>query len=627
MKKFLCLLTCLVLVSACGSDKSASISSDEGGGSFVAQTDSVVPKADSVVSQMGKGKYREGELLVKFKSGVTASSSLRVHDAMGASAVKRYTAVPNLELVKLPQGLSIENAVVQYMSDPNVEYAEPNYLRKISSVIPNDTYFSNQWALLNKGQYAFGTAGADMMATDAWDLTVGSPNVIVAVIDTGLDYNHNDLAANVWRNQQECNGIQGQDDDGNGFIDDCLGWDFTTCVQFSDNGSCVSSKSRDNDPFDDNGHGTHVSGIIGAVGNNGNGISGVMWKANIMTLKALNANGHGLTSDIIDAVGYVVTVKNMGENIKAINASFGGGGFSFAEREIITAANTAGIIFVAAAGNGDSDGIGGNNDDSPHYPSSYDVPNIVSVAATDQDDIRVPFSNYGLNSVDVAAPGVYIFSTVPSWWNTFQGYGYLEFFAGTSMAAPHVTGLAGLLGSYYDGVQNTLFSHLQLHGTILRYVDKKPTLDGWIKSGGRINAYLALSSLLIPANLTAETAKGPLRVSLVWEDRATGEDGYKVERRSGGGDFAEIQTLPAGSSTFTDTSVSPHATYTYRVKAFNNIAESLRSNEVSVTVPGRRHSGGGGCSIGAPQNSVTAVADLIVMLIPFMLIAMLRRRK
>ena len=616
MKKLSYLLM-ILLLAACGSEKTASISSDT-----LKDTSSAKITAQSIISQMEKGKYRDGELLVKFKSGVVKTSSLKLHQTIRASVAKSFKIVPNLDLVKLPKGLSVKDAIIQYMSDPNVEYAEPNYIIRASS-IPNDTYFGNQWALKNTGTYASGTADADIDAPEAWDITTGNSGIIIAVIDTGIDYDHSDLVGNIWTNSGEADCLNGLDDDVNGYADDCKGWDFSTCVESDEDGLCITPKLEDNDPMDEYGHGTHVAGIIGAVGNNGAGVSGVMWRVKLMPLKVLDSTGWGSNGELIAGIQYAVD-----NGAKVMNVSLGGYDFSNFVYEAIETANSAGVLFVASAGNGGIDRIGDNNDLTPHYPSSYNLPNIISVAATDQNDTRVSFSNYGLTSVHVAAPGVYVLSTIPQ--GLFSDFSDKEFFAGTSMAAPHVSGLAGLLYSYYDGVHNTQFDNYQIRIAILWSVDVLPTLSGWIQTGGRINAYNALSFLRIPTNLTA-TAASTTRISLSWSDNASCEKGYKVERKISGGSWTVLpDTLPNGSSSFTDSGLTPNTTYTYRVKAYNDIAESFSSNEASATTlltdPPANHESGG-CSIGARQNIPTAIADLAVMLMPLLIIAIMRRRR
>jgi subtilisin family serine protease len=620
MKKLFYLLMILFL-TACGSEKSANISSDTS-----KDTSSVKITAQSIISQMEKGKYRDGELLVKFKSGVVKTSSLKLHQTIRAFVAKSFKIVPNLDLVKLPKGLSVKDAVMQYMSDPNVEYAEPNYIRHIMSTIPNDTYFGNQWALHNTGTYAGGTTGADINAPEAWDITTGNSGIIIAVLDTGIDYNHSDLVGNMWINSSDSiqDYLNPVDNDSNGFQDDYRGWNFV--ADLNNDGDCRDASeviTMCSDPMDDNGHGTHVAGTIGAVGNNGAGISGVMWNVKLMPLKICDANGSCDTADEISAIDYVILMKNRGANIKIINASFGGYAYTTSEYRAIERANAAGVLFVAAAGN---DGY--NNDLTPSYPASYNLPNIISVAATDQNDRRVSFSNYGLTSVHVAAPGVYILSTVPQ--NLYSDNSDKEFYDGTSMAAPHVSGLAGLLYSYYDGVYNTLFDYSQVRATILRSVDPLPTLSGWIQTGGRINAFKAVSFLRIPTNLTA-TAASTTKISLSWSDNASCEDGYKIERKISGGVWTALPvTSPKDSSSFTDSGLTPDTTYTYRVKAYNDLAESFPSTEESAKTlltepPANRESGG--CSIGARQNTPTAIADLAVMLMPLLIMAIMRRRR
>jgi len=699
MRKYLYLMICLFL-AACGSQSSTNISSDTSGSSG-----SIKLSTQSILAEMEKGgQYKDGELLVKFKSGVKAASSAAVHQAAGATVIRKYTAIQNLEQVKLPQGLLVKDAVMQYMSSPGVEYAEPNYIRKLDTIIPNDTYFANQWSFLNTGQYAYGIAGADIKMAAGWDVTIGSGDITIAVLDTGIDYSHNDLVWNIWRDLGETSCTDAIDNDGNGYVDDCIGWNFV------DNNS---------DSMDDNGHGTHVAGVIGAKGNNSTGIAGVMWLTNMMALKVCDANGFCDVGAEIAAIDYAINMKdNHGVNVRAMNASFGGGDFSASEYQALARANTAGILFVAAAGNGGGDGVGDNNDVAPHYPSSYDLPNIIAVAATDQDDRRVSFSNFGPTSVDVAAPGTYIFSTVPNWWTMYYGYGHLEMFDGTSMSTPHVTGLAGLLSAYYGH-----FTHGQIRTMILRYVDVLPTLNGWILTGGRINADRALKSLWATYDLSA-TPVSALQMDLAWTDRATDEIGYRIyigtdgisylqiatvgvngsfysdagltdgtryyyrvrafndigesplqqgtqvsqvtpinpptnlrvvttssaqiqlawsdnssteqnyliERRTYNSDFVQIDQVGQNVSTYTNSGLSPATSYWYRVRAHNPVAGySAYSNEISGTTltsggTTKKHGGGGGCSVGGPQNTPTAFADLLILLMPAIVLALIRRR-
>ena len=701
MKKLFYLLLAFILVS-CGSEKTTNIFLDTSNENSK-EISSIKITPQSIISKMEKGKYKEGELLVKFKSGVIATSSLKIHQAVGASVTKRFNIIPDLEHVKLPKGLSVKDAIMQYMSDPNVEYAEPNYIIRVSDRIPNDAYFGKQWALLNTGQFANGTPGADISVPKAWDISTGNKDIIIAVIDSGIDYNHPDLVGNIWTNLGETNCSDGIDDDGNHYVDDCKGWNFV---------------GNNNDPMDDNEHGTHVAGIIGAVGNNSIGVAGVMWNVKLMPLKIIGADGTGDVAKETAAIEYVVLMKNRGVNIKAINASFSrSGDFSIPEQQALASANTAGLLFITAAGNGGGpfcdDGNANNNDLSPCYPASYNLPNIISVAATDRNDRLASFSNFGSSSVHVAAPGVFILSTVPT---SILLNGY-DFLYGTSMSTAYVSGLAGLLWSYY-----TYFTPSQIRGVIMRYVDEKSTLESWIYSKGRINAYKAMSSLWTPENLAA-TSISPSQINLSWSDKATGEDGYKIERKIAGGSYSLLTTLPKGSeshqdnndlidgtkyyyrvlayntipadsksaeisattslspptgltataissaevkltwednsksedgykiersisgddyvlirelsgqnvTTFNDSGLNPSTTYSYRIMAFNSVApDSSPSNEASVTpssTAGESNGGGGGCSIGARQNTPTAMADLAVLLIPLIFIAILRRRR
>ncbi|HWR57967.1 MAG TPA: S8 family serine peptidase [Thermodesulfovibrionales bacterium] len=630
MKNRVLYLFMVLLIASCGSDKTSGISSD-------VSKASVSPKAtvQSILSNMEKGTYKQGELLVKFRSGVSSASSLRTSQALGAKTIKKYSVVPNLEHVKLPDGVSVRDAVAKYMSDPNVEYAEPNYIR-CAAVESGDPFFLNrqQWALYNTGQFAGGTPGADIRAPLAWDITagnIGANSVKIAILDSGIDYNHPDLVNNIWTNPNEsCS--DGIDHDSNGLVNDCRGWNFV---------------DNNNNPLDDLGHGTHLAGIIGASPNNGVGMTGVMWHVQMIPLKIFNVNSvvtesciSAFASDEIAAIQYAIA-----HGAKVINASFRSEGFCQSEFNAISAANAAGVLFVAAAGNGGVDSMGINTDVDPQYPASYNLPNIISVAATDQNDRLASFSNFGLNSVHVAAPGVYIVSTVPyggiaasfSSLCTGSGFAGYDFCSGTSMAAPHVSALAGLLFGYYPNLNLQ-----QVRQTIFKYVDRENerpnlhTLTDKIQSRGRINAYRALASLLLPSNLVA-TALSTTQVSLSWTDNAIGETGYKVERKGpGDADFVLIAGLPAGSTSHTDSGLSASTTYSYRVRVTNLApADSPHSNLASVTTPASNTpppveplgGGGGGCSIGARQNTPTALADLGILLLPLLLMALTRRRK
>jgi subtilisin family serine protease len=586
MKKLLYLLTSLILLTVCVTDEPVSASSVSGDN---ARSEKV--SAEAVLSHMAEGRFVQGELLVKIKSSAGKASIASAHRAKGATVLQNYLS-GRVERVKLAEGTTVQDAILEYMSHPDVEYAEPNYIRNsnaVSPVIPNDIYFGNQWSLLNKGEYAYGTAGADMKAAEAWNVMSGSSNVVVAVMDTGIDYHHSDLSGNIWLNLSECNGIANVDDDGNGFIDDCRGFDFTTCEEFDESGSCISGqgKSQDADPMDDCGHGTHVAGIIGAVGHNATGITGVMWDVSLMNLKVLNSYGQGSVGDIVDAIEYVVAMRNRGVNVRVINASWGGTEASFIEKDAIQelqesvgSTGSAGVLFVAAAGNGNSDDLGTNNDLDPYYPASYSFEpgkdNMISVAATDQDDRRTNFSNYGLSSVDVAAPGHYILSTIPG--NSFADK---YFNTGTSMAAPHVSGLAGLLASYYHS-----FEGIRIRDMLLHYVDRLPTLEGWIGTGGRINAFRSMSSLWLPENFRAKV-KSSSKVVLTWKNRATDMSGHEIERRTGEQPYTLMFVLGPNVKRQKDTGLIEGTKYDYRIRAFNGFGKSSDhpGNEVSVVTP------------------------------------------
>ena len=366
-------------------------------------------------------------------------------------------------MVDLPRDLSVTEAVRAYEDSPDVAYAEPNF-KLHPTAAPNDPNYRDLWGLNNTGQTG-GTTDADADAPEAWDTTTGSPDTLVGVIDEGIDVNHPDLRDNIWTNPGEIAG-NGKDDDGNRYVDDVNGYDF------ANNDASV----YDPDPISGKGdeHGTHVAGTIAAVGNNGIGVAGVNWDAQVASLKFLGPD-FGYTSDAIEAINYAVA-----EGMDISNNSWGGGGRSQALEDAIRRADNAGHIFIAAAGNGGKDGAGDDNDATPHYPSSYVVPNVVAVAATDDTDRLASFSNFGATTVDLAAPGVGILSTLPG--NRYGRY------SGTSMATPHVAGVAALLKS-----QNPTYSDEEMKDQILRYAEPKNSLQGKTVTGGRLNADAALT--------------------------------------------------------------------------------------------------------------------------------------
>jgi len=343
---------------------------------------------------------KQGELLVKYNADTRKSASMRYQKNLGITTIKQFKTSKG-RVIKLPVSMSVEHALDILKNDPDVEWAEPNYLRH-AFANPDDAFFDEAWGLNNTGQVINGTSGtndADIDATEAWEITTGNTSIIIAVIDSGIDYNHPDLRDNIWINEVELNGVDGEDDDNNGYIDDVRGWNFA-----DDN----------NNPMDSNSHGTHVAGIIGAEGNNATGISGVCRNIKIMPLKFLDSLGVGLVSDEVDAIQYAI---DNGAHI--INASFGDPGYSNPEQDAIGEAQYAGVLFISAAGN-----EGKLIDSYPIYPAAYTLDNIISVTASNQNDQLPYWANYGRVGVDVAAPGVNIYSTVPGritvWEDNFE---------------------------------------------------------------------------------------------------------------------------------------------------------------------------------------------------------------
>jgi subtilisin family serine protease len=417
-----------------------------------------------------KDRGSEPELLIRLKAGVTLPDFKKVAGRFNDDIDDKYEHINNLIALDDLDDADPAELVRQYtnMSDL-VLYAEANNRIELDPVGdispvkapttplkgPNDPMFSEQWALSNEGQDG-GKAKADISALKAWASTKGSGDVVVAVLDTGVDYGHTDLVENIWFRPEN---IPAYKDDELGIIDDKKGY---------------NADANSGDPMDDNGHGTHCAGIIGAEGDNDEGIAGVNWKVKIMPLKFLGKGGFGSTQNAIEAINYAIDRKKAGVNIRVINASWGSTLKSKALGDAIRAAGEQGILFVAAAGNSSTD-----NDRKPHYPSNYDLPNVISVAALDRNDNLASFSNFGAKTVHIAAPGKDIVST----WLNNQ---YREA-SGTSMATPQVAGVAALLISGNPDIDVET-----LRAKLLSSVDQIDSLNGKVENAGRSNAAKAL---------------------------------------------------------------------------------------------------------------------------------------
>jgi subtilisin family serine protease len=717
---------------------------------FISPLWAVASAAESKPSKPPGPAYVPGELLVKYRPGVSAAVAGYFHAHLGISNIRTFKST-GARHVKLPEDMSVDEALEVFRTDPDVLYAEPNYYVHATAT-PDDTFFDRLWGLHNEGQSVNGASGADDADIDApetWEIITGSTEVIIAVIDSGIDYNHPDLANHIWINPGEIP-EDGLDNDGNGYPDDVLGWDFF---------------DNDNDPIDSDDHGTHVAGTIAAIGNNSSGVTGVCWTAKIMVLRFLNAFGWGNTADAVCAIEYA---NDKGAHI--INNSWGGGGYSQALKDAVDASSA---LVVCAAGN---DGL--NNDTTPYYPASCTSTNIVAVAATDQNDNRASFSNYGATSVDVAAPGTNIYSCRPAredvwsddfddgdvsdWttggtnntWNTINslyysnpysltdspggdyqnntgswattpvfnllshagtklefklrgisesdfdllyvqassdsvnwtnqgiligttvydaisgtssgnwlsasadlgaydgiGTGYIRFYfisdgsyvydgwyiddvtitaasttyngteyqfmQGTSMAAPHVSGIAGLIKAFDPSLTNT-----EIKLAIESSVDPKAGLSGLVATGGRVNAYNAVTPCSAPSNFSAGAASAH-QINLGWTDNAHNEMGFKIERKdSPTGVYSEIATVSPNATTYSDTGVSPLTTYSYRIRTFNAAGNSAYSNEDdAATSPAltASDSGSSTCFIAAAGHGSFGADHIIPALIILLL--------
>ena len=529
-------------------------------------------------------EFVDGEILIGFRDGVPSDQADGLRRGLGGLRLQTFGAI-GVEHWRLRSSLPLSIALRFLEGNPAIRYAEPNYVYRALAV-PTDPLRNDLWGLHNLGQTS-GAADADIDGLEAWDVQTGSGSVVVGIIDTGIDYEHEDLVGNIWTNPgEDLNGngivdatdLNGIDDDGNGKVDDLRGWD---------------CRNEDNDPMDDNNHGTHVAGTVGARGDNAIGVVGVNWNVKLMPLKFLGAGGSGSTTDAIECINYAASFVDGSANkvLRITSNSWGGGQKSRALEQAIAA---SGALFVAAAGNSGSS--------AKMYPAGYNLENIIAVAATDHNDNLASFSNFG-TWVDLAAPGVSVLSSV-------RNNGYARF-SGTSMATPHVSGAAALVMAQFPAMTN-----LEVKAQLMNTVDVLPSLHGKVVANGRLNVARAVGGSPDPADPAAPAAVMDLAVdaqsattsSLMLGWTATGDDdttgtaylydvrylantpitdaNWDIAARAEG----EPVPRPAGTAeTFTVNGLNPSTTYHFALKvvdeAGNPSALSIGASGTTATPP------------------------------------------
>ena len=403
--------------------------------------------AENLFKVRDNSPYVADEILVKFKPATSESVRTMMNTTAGTKILQYYPFI-NAYLVKIVSGKKVAEVIDAYAKSKDlVAYAEPNYIYQAITSTPNDPGFSSQWAM------------STIQAPAAWNYSTGSKNIKIAILGTGADYNHPDLANNIWHNPNEIP-LNGIDDDYNGYVDDTIGWDFI---------------NNDNNPMDDNGYSTPCAGIIGAQGNNSYGIAGVMWNTSILPLKVFNADGSGSLASVLGAYSYAI---NVGANV--LSNSWNSGGYDQSLYDAVSASNAANQIFVVNAQDASS-----NNDLIAAYPANFDLPNVISVAASDSTDNLLSTSNYGATKVHLAAPGQNIYST-------FTNALFVSS-SGSYRATPFVAGAAGLVWS-----MNPTLTNLEVKQILLNSVDKLNSLTGKCVSGGRLNLKKALENTGLP---------------------------------------------------------------------------------------------------------------------------------
>ncbi len=528
-------------------------------------------------------EYMAGQILIKFKEAATDGELADAARRGGLGGLIRHIHTDAMKtegssgISHMWTGLPVQAAIQALAKNPAVEFAEPNFVYKHQAAPPSDAYFFNGslWGMYGDASSPANQYGSQ--AAEAWAATTyigtGASDVVVGVIDEGIQFTHPDLAVNIWTNRLDP--VDGIDNDSNGYVDDVHGW------------NCVNNNNVIYTPGQD-AHGTHVSGTIGAAAN-GIGVVGVNWNVTIISGKFLGPNG-GSLADAVEAVDYFTDLKGRhGMKLVAINNSWGGGGYSQSLHDAIIRAAKKDILFIAAAGNGDFLGQAINNDTSATYPANYDTTvgtstqsaasynSVIAVTAIDSAGAKATWANYGATKVHLGAPGVNINSTLPT--DTYGAYN------GTSMATPHVTGAAALYASTHPSANARDIRNALLNSTI-----PTSSLAGKTVTGGRLN----LSSVIdpsytppplpqppnAPTDLKA-TAISRSQINLSWLPGASGAaaTGFKIERSRNGGSFSQIATVVAvpGVNTFNNTGLSRNTTYNYRVRGYNAAGNSAYS--------------------------------------------------